>query len=371
MKSDRYSFERLPAGHRAQARGKGRTLLGCMLAVSALVMTLSNPVDARGIKDQMDMKVMKSDRAVSDLLQDITRAGDKLIAVGIYGHVLISDDNGATWTQSLEVPSITNLVAISCPTETKCWAVGHDQLIIHSRDAGATWEAQFQNADPSDTDNWGANPLMGVHFFNDAEGWAVGAFGLVYKTTNGGKSWARVTLPNLDPEREEWDPLIFDKHINAIIGTEAGELYVAGEGGTVYRSPDRGNSWEALVTPYTGSYFGLEVTRDDEIFAFGMRGNLFSSKDKGKNWVRVDSQTKESLLGSYYDKKDDTLLIVGTKGVVLYSGDGGERFDMRLRPNRVDMLGAVATEDGKIAIVGFGGAELLKSNGAAIKNEAL
>ncbi len=340
---------------------------GRVLAVTTLALSLAGTAQAREIKDQMELKPTPSERARESLLLDVERAGDRLIAVGIFGHVLTSDDNGKTWNQSLEVPSITNIIAIDCPTETKCWAVGHDQLIIHSRDAGASWEAQFQNTDPEDMENWGANPLMDVHFFNDAEGFAVGAFGLVYKTVNGGSTWKRVMLPNLDPNREEWDPLIFEFHLNAMIGTDKGELYLAGENGAVYYSPDRGNSWEALVTPYTGSFFGITVTRDDEVFAYGMRGNMFASKDKGRNWIRVDTQTKEALLGSYYDAKDDTLLIVGTKGAVLYSGDGGERFDVRVRPDRVDLLDAEITSDGNLAVVGFNGVELLKPNGREIE----
>ncbi len=349
----------------------GSRLAGALLS-AALVLT-AGVVEARGIPDQFDIPSRKSELAKESLLLDVTRAGNNIVAVGIKGHILVSRDGGKTWEQG-DVPVITNLNAVHFVSEQKGWAVGHDQVILHTRDGGSTWEMQHSNIkddDPNTDVNeaWNSRsktPLMDVYFANDAEGWAVGAYGMMLKTTNGGRSWKRVVMPNLDPNREEWDPVELEFHLNAITATPNGEIYIAGEAGTVYRSPDMGQSWEALITPYSGSFYGIVVTNKDVVIAFGLRGNMFSSKDKGQIWKRVDSQTDQTLLGAAYSTQDDTMLLVGTKGAVLYSGDGGQRFDIRTRKNRIDMVAATTTADGNIAIVGFGGVELLKATGGEL-----
>ena len=44
------------------------------------------------------------------MLLDVTRAGDKLVAVGERGHVILSSD-GKTWTQAEVVPTRATLTA--------------------------------------------------------------------------------------------------------------------------------------------------------------------------------------------------------------------------------------------------------------------
>jgi len=47
-----------------------------------------------------------------------------------------------------------------------------------------------------------------------------------------------------------------DYHLNRIVGV-GNRLYIAAEGGQLYRSDDRGASWRVLPSPYEGSFFGL------------------------------------------------------------------------------------------------------------------
>ena len=72
-----------------------------------------------------------SDLAVRSLVLDVDRAGDRLVVVGERGHILTSDDNGATWTQS-PVPTRANLTGIDFADDTTGWAVaiGGGRLVI-------------------------------------------------------------------------------------------------------------------------------------------------------------------------------------------------------------------------------------------------
>ncbi|MCT6967273.1 WD40/YVTN/BNR-like repeat-containing protein, partial [Salmonella enterica] len=80
------------------------------------------------------------------------------------------------------------------------WAVGHDAQILASVDGGATWAQQYQDLQRE-------APLLDV-WFNDANhGLAVGAYGALIETTDGGKTWEDVS-ERLDNEDQF--------HLNAI-----------------------------------------------------------------------------------------------------------------------------------------------------------
>ena len=92
-------------------------------------------------------------------------------------------------------------------------------------------------------------------------------------------------------------------------------LYVAAEGGQLYRSDDRGASWRALPSPYEGSFFGLLPIRGEGLLAFGLRGHLYKSADAGETF-RLTQQD---------DRKGLSAVLPGTAGTVIVAGEGGVR----------------------------------------------
>ncbi len=70
-------------------------------------------------------------------------------------------------------------------------------------------------------------PLMDVWFLDQNRGWAVGAFGTLLTTDDGGQHW--VGQPALVDNPDEF-------HLNSITGDGANRVFIAGEGGLMYRS---------------------------------------------------------------------------------------------------------------------------------------
>ena len=106
------------------------------LVLAAAVLLWVTPVWA--INDLLLLPAVKSPRATGSVLLDVTRAGQRLVAVGERGHVLYSDDNGQNWQQGA-VPVSVTLTAVHFPGAQKGWAVGHDGVVLHSQDGGENW----------------------------------------------------------------------------------------------------------------------------------------------------------------------------------------------------------------------------------------
>src|SRR5690606_41807757 len=93
---------------------------------------------------------MASKLAAESLLLDATYAGDRLVAVGEFGHVVLSDDRGATWRQATSVPTQATLTGVTFIGEDIGIAVGHNGTILPTTDAGENCELP-DNDTESDT----------------------------------------------------------------------------------------------------------------------------------------------------------------------------------------------------------------------------
>jgi photosystem II stability/assembly factor-like uncharacterized protein len=273
--------------------------------------------------------------ATKTLLLAVARAEGRLVAVGEWGHVILSDDAGATWRQAESVPTRATLTDVTFVDAQRGWAVGHDLVVLHTRDGGEHWERQF--AAPEDE-----SPLLGVWFENPRHGIAVGAFGLLLETGDGGETWQRRAVSD-DPEQ--------DFHLNAIFGGPGDAVFIAAEFGSVFRSGDAGASWERLRPPYEGSFWGGMRLDGDAILVFGMRGHVFRSEDLGETWEEVASDTDQSLQ-SGIRLAEGTVVLVGLGGAVLSSYDGGRRFSATTQPDRRGIASVAEGPSGTLLLFG-------------------
>lgn len=272
--------------------------------------------------------------AAESLLLDIVRAGDRLVAVGERGHVLLSDDSGITWRQVL-VPTRATLTAVTFVDPMRGWTVGHDAVVLHTGDGGESWVEQY--ADPDFE-----TPLLDVLFSDADTGFAVGAYGLFLETVDGGATWEQRWVAE------------DDFHFNAILNPAPGQWFMAGEVGGLYRSDDGGGEWQLLDSPYLGSFFGALALGDDGLLVFGLQGKVFRSDDSGESWQPVETRTTAALVAGAV-LSDGRLVVVGLGGAVLVSDDGGRSFRRSRRDDRSALSGVVEAPDDRLVLVGEAG----------------
>ena len=316
------------------------------------ILFLAAPAQAQSPAEPGVRYAIESQKAATSLLLDIAHAGKRLVAAGDRGHILYSDDGGASWTQA-KVPTRQLLTAVYFADDKHGWAVGHDALILGTTDGGQTWTQQYENRE-------GEVPLLDVWFENAQHGFATGAYGVLLETTDGGENWEDVA-DRLDNED--------GFHLNAIAEIPGSGLFIVGEMGGMFRSADMGETWERVESPYQGSFFGVVGGGEPGVVvAFGLRGNLFRSTDFGDSWQAIelldDGDAVESGLADGNRLADGRIIVVGHGGTVLSSEDDGQSFKLFSRPDRRSLSGVVGNSDGNLVLVGQSGVRIVSPTGA-------
>lgn len=347
-----------------------------------------------GVKpDFRYLPAVQSPRVERALLLDATRADGRIVAVGERGFIVHSSDDGQSWSQA-ETPVSITLTSVSFPTPQKGWAVGHEGTILHSADGGTTWsvqltgqevasqevsaaegfieqlQQQLETADELDLEDLEyqlddaqyaledaqeavasggtPNPFLDVWFADEKRGIAVGAYGLLFNTNDGGEHWTipSVALDNVDKY-----------HYYSLSSPDGQTVYLSGEAGMLFRSEDKGENWVRLESPYEGSFFGI-LSRPNgasgRVVTFGLRGNIFVSDDRGETWQERTTENENTLMGGRFTA-DGRLVIVGRSGTVLSSDDGGENFSVLYRDDRGSYAAVITGSDGNLIVVGEGG----------------
>lgn len=410
-----------------------------ILATSAAVMTLlfagSSTVLAQGVADsliradrqQTEQKAaaapaavtqkpaIKSMKVAESLLQDVVRVGSRLVAVGDRGHIIWSDDSGHSWNQA-DVPTRQMLNAVFFVNENKGWAVGHDGLVLMTRDGGKTWELQLdglkfvrqQAADqlPSitaDIDKLKAELAAAENACAVAE--EQGKEDLVAQDSvadiqdkidrqEEALSDAEAALKETvaPPLMDVWfadentgfavgafgqfmkttdggvlwqsATALLDNpekgHLNAITGMGK-TLFIAAEAGRIFRSQDGGNTWTLLPSPdpENGSFFSISfLDSDKQVLLLGLRGAMYRSKDQGDTWKKVDEKLHKNMNAAFLGA-NDVVLAVGNDGAFLRSRDDGITFQDHIQADRMTLTSAVESPDGNYVLVGSGGVKII------------
>jgi photosystem II stability/assembly factor-like uncharacterized protein len=336
-----------------------------MIAAGMLAVFLLAPISLHADPDVLERPALKSDRAAAAVLLAMTRAEQRLVAVGERGIVLLSDDHGASWRQAA-VPVSVSLTGVHFATPLKGWAVGHSGVVLHSADGGETWRKQLDGVQAAarmlqvalaatgadararllEAERLVADgpdkPFFDVYFADENRGLVVGAFGLLFTTNDGGASW--------EPSRKRVDSR--GRHLHAISAAGA-TVYIAGEQGALYRSTDAGETFASVRTPYDGSLFGVLQT-PRRVLVYGLRGNAYWSSDHGKTWHRSQTGSGASLVAGTV-RADGSMVLLDQAGATLRSRDQGNRFEPLASARAFPYAGVVEAQDGSLVVCGLRG----------------
>lgn len=300
------------------------SLVIALIGSITLSLRAQEPTEAASIIQQQS--AIRTQSAAKQMLLAVTRAGSRIVAVGEHGNILISDDQGASFRQAKAVPTRTTLTSVSFSDALNGWAVGQWGVIIHTEDGGETWTLQRSDTSVD-------RPLYSVLFLNKEHGFAVGLWSLMLETKDGGKTWQDLLLPT-PPEGGNADRNLFQ-----LFSGDGNTLYIAAERGTVIKSVDNGATWQYLNTEYAGSFWTGAVLKNGTLVLAGLRGTVYISQDGGTTWRLSKTENKSSITSII--QVGNLVRGVGLDGVMIESHDNGESFSMTQRSDRLPLTGLV------------------------------
>jgi photosystem II stability/assembly factor-like uncharacterized protein len=190
-------------------------------------------------------------------------------------------------------------------------------------------------------------PFLDVWFEDEKNGYIVGAYNLIFRTTDGGKSWIPMFDKIENPKR---------LHLYAIrpVGPD---LFVSGEQGSVFKLDLQTGRFKALKAPYKGTFFGV-TGKPGAVVVFGIRGNAFLSRDGGASWQKVETGVPAGLTGGTVTG-DGRIVLVSQAGHVLVSGDDGRSFQTLKIEHPVPATAVMVLDNNTLALASLSGAKVL------------
>jgi photosystem II stability/assembly factor-like uncharacterized protein len=332
-------------GNKSGSKKSGRSFVrpclilgGLLLAATAMAVgadgaqtAAAAPVADVAVKPQLKIAPAEHFAGATGVkMLAATHAGKRIVAVGDYGVVLLSDDEGKTFYQARSVPVSSTLTAVAFSDADNGWAVGHWGAIIKTTDGGQSWQQQRSDISVD-------QPLFSVYFKNAQEGWAVGLWSLMLHTTDGGANWTVIQLPPPAGAKKA------DRNLYSIFGDARGNLFVTSEQGRVLHSSDSGTTWTYAETGYGGSLWTGIGLRDGALLVGGLRGTIYRSGDGGESWQASKTNLKSSVTG-IVQRADKGVVAVGLDGLTMVSTDDGASFAGTQREDRAALTAAIDTQ---------------------------
>lgn len=351
--------ERLPSGLTRRCALAGLAGWG-----ATAVLPHAHAQSGAALPAALSRPALMTPKAMTAAMLAVARAGQRLVAVGERGTVLLSDDHGLQWHQA-SVPVQVTLTQVSFIDARQGWATGHMGTVLRTDDGGLNWRklldgvavarlmaaAAQASGDANDIANAQAlqkegpdKPFFDLVFPDARRCVVVGAYGLMVATQDGGQTWAPVSTRTGNPH---------GLHLYGV--RAAGEqLVVLGEQGLMMRSTDGGASFSALPSPYKGSFLGLLQTSDGDLIAHGLRGSIYRASADAQDWQRVESGTAATL-GAGTAVTGGGFVLVSQAGEVLVAPRGATRVRRVATREPMPIAGMTLAADGALVMASLRG----------------
>ena len=298
----------------------------CLLVAGLVVYAFSPRGEITSNGDELNLSRVQ--------FNDLIKVDGRIVAVGERGTIVLSEDEGKTWRQTLkDMQMPVTLTDIAVIGDKTLLAVGHDNVILRSQDSGQSWNQIMRDSDLGE-------PLLGSWSEDGKTVFAFGSFGKFYVSKDGGRSFESRELP------------IYGEHLSAMDGSDNGIRVLVGEMGLALRSVDGGESWQKLEPFYNGSLFGVAHLEDSRWIAYGMRGHVFFTDDHGENWSTVDVPHELPLYGHALVNGGEEVVIVGTAGTYVKVNNFGVLLETGSLGELGTLTSAVVLPGGELFVAG-------------------
>jgi photosystem II stability/assembly factor-like uncharacterized protein len=285
----------------------------------------------------------------------VVESNPNIVFVGVAsGGVWKTTNNGTTWEPVFDKEGVSTIGDIAiAPSDPSIVWVGTGEP--NNRQSSSWGDGAYKSLDGGKT--WQKTGLAATHHIGRivihpknpdvvyvaALGhlWGPNAERGVYKTADGGKTWAQVLKINedtgvsdiaMDPESPDTLYAAAYERRRTPYGFNGG-----GPDSGIYKTTDGGVTWKKLTKglPYenggeTGR-IGLDIYRKDPNIVYALvqheKGGIFRSGDKGETWIKMsDTNPRPSYYSQVRVDPNNDLRIWALGASMYYSEDGGKKF---------------------------------------------
>jgi photosystem II stability/assembly factor-like uncharacterized protein len=186
------------------------------------------------------------------------------------------------------------------------WAVGAFGAVYHTGDGGRHWQLQHV---PTTQD------LYGVSFSDVRNGWAVGRSGTIIHTADGGARWTVQQTPTA-------------KHLFKVCFIDSREGWVVGDWGVVLQTVDGGAMWRDRSLTEDEVLYAIDFADRETGWIVGERGSIRHTVDGGETWTKQSATAQKTLFGVAAVSREKAWA-VGIDGLVLRTRDGGATWQIQ------------------------------------------
>jgi photosystem II stability/assembly factor-like uncharacterized protein len=269
---------------------------------------------------------------------------DTAMTVGDGAIVRVTHDWGYDWINYQDVDSAsTIMLGIALIDSNNVYAVGHDGVVLNTKDGGLTWIKNI--VDSSQT-------LYGVSFPDVQNGTIIGDHGLILRTTDGGLSWSKSRQ-----DSSKLAPLLAVSFVDNNAGT------VVGGGGTILRTTDGGLSWVQQVSGVTNYLWGVSFVSATTGTVVGTKGTILHTTNGGSTWSKqtlvIDTAahlTKDSITYFYAVsfQNDSNGIAVGSGGRIILTTNSGATWIVQRSNTTNNLYGITMLDTNRwIAVGGY------------------
>jgi photosystem II stability/assembly factor-like uncharacterized protein len=180
------------------------------------------------------------------------------------------------------------------------WAVGEYGTILHTEDGGGSWKPQSSSTYKN---------LFSVGLATPQSGWAVGEYGTILHTEDGGGSWK--------PQSSSTSQLL-----SSIAFATPQSGWAVGDGGTIVHTEDAGDSWTLQNSGTSPWLSSVAFATPQSGWAVGLEGTILHTENGGGTWKPQNSGTTADFYSVAFATPQSGWA-VGGDGTILHTENGG------------------------------------------------
>ncbi|MFC1578780.1 WD40/YVTN/BNR-like repeat-containing protein [Pseudomonadota bacterium] len=266
-----------------------------------------------------------------DMLQAVAHNGEQVAVVSSVGAALVSQDSGSSW-QRFELPGRPSLIDVTACASGDFFALDSERRVWHLASDSSEWTSSTVDT-PENT--------LSIYCAPNGRVWVSASFGTLFWTDASLARWNEFSLGE-------------DMQFTAVRFVDEMNGFAVGEFGTVMVTADGGDNWE-LREPIPNEFYPMAADFIDARTGWvgGLDGVIWQTIDAGESWQRQGSVTSAPIYNIHADEHG--IYAVGGSAKLVEFADGQWRTFEGAPEVLAYLRGLDTLDDGSLLVAGGGG----------------